>query len=119
MNLRSEQRGNPSKIVPFSYKRGQSGNPGGRPKSAPFRRAVEAVMEAKKDIGDGKKAPRIKILLEAAYDKALIQLKSSPTGLQDVMPFLITLRDTTRTGSQRSRQPRRPKSSAFTWWAAK
>lgn len=51
-------------------------------------------MLAKAEIAKGGKAPRLKILLEAAYEKALTQLRSSPTGLNDVMPFLIMLRDT-------------------------
>lgn len=76
------------------FPKGISPNPGGRPKSAQYKRAVAAVMLAKAEIAKGGKAPRLKILLEAAYEKALTQLRSSPTGLNDVMPFLIMLRDT-------------------------
>jgi len=58
------RRGNPDKIKHFQFKPGQSGNPGGRPKSAPVTNLLREILE--KD--DGKEAIRLAkaIIKEAA-----------------------------------------------------
>jgi len=38
-------RGNPDKTIPYRYKPGQSGNPGGRPKRKPIQDELEKVFE--------------------------------------------------------------------------
>jgi hypothetical protein len=38
-------RGNPDKTIPYRYKPGQSGNPGGRPKRKPIQDELEKIFE--------------------------------------------------------------------------
>lgn len=44
--MRKTVRGNPDKTIPYRFKPGQSGNPGGRPKKLPISERYAAVAEA-------------------------------------------------------------------------
>ena len=43
-NAKTARRGNPDKLIPHRWQRGQSGNPGGRPKKTPLADACREVL---------------------------------------------------------------------------
>lgn len=75
------------------FPKGSSPNPGGRPKDH-YRRLLERIAKARVQSLDGKSMARLERLIEKAFTKAELLLDHSPRGLEQVMPFLIMLRDT-------------------------
>jgi len=62
--------GNPAKIVPHQYKKGQSGNPKGRPKLPDLKKILAESLNEKRIGKDGKKHRAIDVVINTLIVKA-------------------------------------------------
>lgn len=79
----------------YRIPKGVTGNPGGRPISKPFLRALERVYEAKTKIGKGEQVPELEALLRTTNRKAqeLVEKCKTTQEFIQLLPFLAQLHD--------------------------
>lgn len=89
----------PANRKPGTFPPGTSGNRSGRPKVAPFRRAAERVLLARKAVADGKQVARLEHWLLVIYKQSVYCLETAGSAAQitehmkALAPVLVMLKE--------------------------